>query len=42
MRHAVAALFACLLVGCASAPSRAPSCSSAYECEIEAYQRVGR
>lgn len=40
---AAAAMAACLLAACSDVPRvTGPACSSAYECEIQAYARAGR
>ena len=42
MRYAIAAMLAYLLVACTSpATIKGPSCTTAYQCEVEEYQRVG-
>jgi len=38
MRHVVTATLACLLVACTSpATIKGPSCTTAYQCEVEGY-----
>ena len=38
MRYVIAAMLACLLVVCTSpATMKGPSCTTAYECEVEGY-----
>ena len=38
MRYVIPAMLACLLVACTSpATIRGPSCTTAYQCEIEGY-----
>ncbi|MBS1177026.1 MAG: hypothetical protein H6R06_1438 [Proteobacteria bacterium] len=41
MRYVIAAMLACLLVACGTPePVRGATCSTKYECEIEAYSRT--
>jgi len=41
MRYVVATLLACLLAACSGLPQAPVStCSSAYQCEIEAYAKA--
>ena len=38
LRYVIPAMLACLLVACASPPpSGGPSCTTAYQCEVEGY-----
>ena len=42
MRYVIVATAACLLVACAAPPpSRGATCSSGYECQVQAYANAG-